>query len=503
MSSPQHAAVDEKSSASLLLAAESVTKMYGEVTVLHSVDVEFHAGEIHALLGENGAGKSTLVKILAGIISPSGGRVSGPAYDNHDVAMVFQELSVVPQLSVLDNLALAGRANRWLVPYRQLRGRARKVLDAAGLTDVHLDRPVETLSLAQQQLLELARGLIRDAQVLVLDEPTATLSDVEIRRVHTVTRNLAAAGHAVLYITHRLGEVMELADRVTILRSGRVAATGHRSAFTMAAIVEHMLGEAHANAAKIVPAERDRDPDNVLELAGLTVRGHYEDVSFTARDGEIIALFGQVGSGAEDVVRTLAGLLPPHRGSITLCGDALAVPSRVATKRRGIGYVPADRATEGVFLNAAVTTNISSSALDRISGAQVLRHRLERELAGEMADGVQFNRERLGENVSAFSGGNQQKVAIARALAMHPRLLLMSEPTRGVDIGARAEIYQTLRRLASHHVLVVVYSTDIVEIRDLADRAVTMYRGKTVGSHRVDDTDDTTLITEILHGEVA
>ncbi|WP_193044312.1 sugar ABC transporter ATP-binding protein [Mycolicibacterium baixiangningiae] len=500
MPSPQHEAVHDESSASPLLAAESVSKKYGEVTVLQSVDVEFLAGEIHALLGENGAGKSTLVKILAGIIAPSGGRVVGPAYDD-DVAMVFQELSVVPQLSVLDNLALAGRANRWLVPYRRLRGRARQVLDAAGLTDVHLDRPVETLSLAQQQLLELARGLIRDAQVLILDEPTATLSDVEIRRVHTVTRNLAAAGHAVLYITHRLGEVMELADRVTILRSGRVAATGRRSEFTMPAIVEAMLGDAHTVVTKSVPNERDRDTSNMLELTGLTVEGRYEDVGFTARDGEIVALFGQVGSGADDVVRTLAGFLPPHRGSITLRGDALAVPSRVATKRRGIGYVPADRATEGLFLDTAVTFNMSSSALSRISGTQVLSRKRERELACEMADAVGFDRKRLDEDASAFSGGNQQKVAIARALAMQPQLLLMSEPTRGVDIGARAEIHQALRRLAAEHVLVVVYSTDIVEIRDLADRAVTMYRGRTVGSHWVDDTDETTLITEILHGE--
>ncbi|MDF2823063.1 MAG: monosaccharide transporter ATP-binding protein family, partial [Mycobacterium sp.] len=200
-------------------------------------------------------------------------------------------------------------------------------------------------------------------------------------------------------------------------------------------------------------------------------------------------------------VRSLAGLLPPAGGSITLCGNALPVANRRAAQRRGVGYVPADRATEGVFLDASVTTNISSSALTRISETHMLSGRKERELARQLASGVRFNPERLGEVVSAFSGGNQQKVAVARALAMQPRLLLMSEPTRGVDIGARAEIYHTLRRLAAQQVLVIVYSTDIVEIRDLSDRVVTMYRGRTIGSHRVDDTDDATLITEILHGE--
>lgn len=503
MSPSQPTAIEYETTESVLLAAHSVTKKYGEVTVLHPVDVEFRSGEIHALLGENGAGKSTLVKILAGIIPATTGRVSGRAHDNGDVAMVFQELSVVPQLSVLDNLALAGRSNRGWIPYRRLRNRARSALDSAGLTDVHLDRPVETLALAQQQLLELARGLIRDAQVLVLDEPTATLSDIEIRRVHTVTKNLAAAGHAVLYITHRLGEVMELADHVTILRSGRVAATGPRRDFTLTAIVDHMLGKSRETVVKASVSRHDRDSANTLELTALTIPGRYEDVHFTARDGEILALFGQVGSGADDVVRSLAGLLPPQRGAITLRGKALAVPSRVATKRHGIGYVPADRATEGVFLNAAVTTNISSSALDRISSRKLLRRKRERDLARTGANDVRFNPERLTEDVSAFSGGNQQKVAIARALAMQPRLLLMSEPTRGVDVGARAEIYQTLRQLAAQHVLVVVYSTDIVEIRELADQGVTMYRGRIVGSHRIDDTDDATLITEILHGEPA
>jgi ribose transport system ATP-binding protein len=503
VSSPLRSASETSPARPVLLAAESVVKKYGDVTVLDSIDVEFLGGEVHALLGENGAGKSTLVKILAGVITAGGGRVSGPAYANDDVAMVFQELSVVPQLSVLDNLALAGRTNRWLVPYRRLRTRAREALDSAGLNDVHLDRPVETLSLAQQQLLELARGLIRNAQVLILDEPTATLSDVEIRRVHNVVRGLIAAGRAVLYITHRLGEVMELADRVTILRSGRLAASGPRDDFTMDGIIGHMLGDAHERTVKAEAPTGNRDPGNTLQITGLTLDGRYADVSLTASDGEVLALFGQVGSGADDVIRSIAGLLPPGAGSITLQGKTLSPSSRVATKRHGISYVPADRATEGVFLNAPVTTNISSSALGSVSDRTLIRRRRERELAQEIAAGVQFNVRRLGENASAFSGGNQQKVAIARALAMRPRVLVMSEPTRGVDIGARAEIYQTLRRLAAEHVLVVVYSSDIVEIRDLADRAITMYRGKVVGSHRVDDTTDSTLLAEILHGAPA
>jgi ribose transport system ATP-binding protein len=485
----------------VLLQAVGLSKSYGGVNALQDVDAEFRSGEIHALLGENGAGKSTLVKILAGIVSASQGQVRMPEDSRGDVAMVFQELSVVPSLSVLDNLALTSRTGKLLVPYRKLRARATQVLEMAGLGYVPLDRPVETLSLAQQQLLEIARALIADAQVLILDEPTATLSDGEIRRVHEVVRRAADNGCAVIYITHRLGEVFQLADRIMVMRSGRVAAAGPTHTFEMSDVVTHMLGsEQHAAQRTPGPsATPDGKPD--LQVQDLTVTGKFSDVSFTASRHRVLALFGQVGSGADDVVRALAGLCPPTDGQVAFDGNRLPLNSRAAAKRHGVAYVPADRATEGLFLDATVVTNISSSALHRVSTRFVLRRDRERTVAAEEAQKVRFDVSRIGERMRRLSGGNQQKVAIARALSSRPRVLLMSEPTRGVDIGARGEIYQSLHFLVADGVPILVYTSDIVEIRDLADDVITMYRGRVVGHHVVSEVDDSALITEILRGE--
>ena len=489
--------------APVLLEAVGLSKAFGRVTVLDYVDVTIRGGEIHALLGENGAGKSTLVKILAGVTPQTTGEVRGPAHATADVAMVFQELSVIPQLSVLDNLVLADRSGGMLVPYRRLRQRARNVLALVGFEDVSLDRPVETLSLAEQQLLEIARGLIRDAKVLILDEPTATLSDVEIRRVHAAVRRLAEAGHAIVYITHRLGEVFQLAHYVTIMRSGKVVADGPTGKFEMHDIISHMLGRAHQAPADAPHNEGPGRDAPTLVVSGLSHPTRFSDVSFVGHSGRILALFGQVGSGADDVIRSLAGLYPPTSGSADLHGSRLPLRSHIGTKRRGVTYVPADRATEGVFLNASVTQNISSSALDRVSFCRILQGKSETALARNEAGKVRLAQTRLGENVQAFSGGNQQKVALARALACAPQLLLMNEPTRGVDIGARPDIYQSLRQMAREGVTVVVSTSDLVEIRDLADDVKTMYRGQVVGTHSVNKTDDATLLGEILRGAMA
>ncbi len=487
----------------VLLRARSLTKAYNGVTVLDAVDVEFRAGEVHALLGENGAGKSTLVKLLAGVVPMTSGSIDGPAHERGDVAMVFQELSVIPHLSVLDNLALAGRTGGVLVPYRRLRPRSRAVLDAAGLTDVELDQPTEALSLAQQQLLEIARALMRDAQVLILDEPTATLSDVEIRRVHDVVRGLVKDGKAIVYITHRLHEVFSLSHRVTIMRAGKVAGTGPTDGFDIDDVVRTMLGADHTPPRKIVRKDKDVDTDQALVVDDLSLEGRFRDVCLRADTHGVLALFGQVGSGAEDVVRTLAGLCPEARGSVVLRGNQLPLKSRAGSMRRGVAYVPADRGTEGLFLDMTVIGNISSSALGRISRRSVIRRATERDLAHQQADRVRFDVSRLHELVLAFSGGNQQKVAVARALATQPDVLLMSEPTRGVDVGARSEIYATLRQLVAEGVIVVIYTSDIVEIRDVADRVMTLYRGGVVGEHAVDATNDEQLITEILRGVAA
>ncbi|MDF2578771.1 MAG: monosaccharide transporter ATP-binding protein family [Microbacterium sp.] len=488
----------------VLLGARELTKTFGGAYALREVDVAFREGEVHALLGENGAGKSTLVKAISGVMTPDHGDIYGDAYEKDDVAMVFQELSAIPTMSILDNLALAVRGGRGLLfSQRKLRARAERSLARAGLDGLDLSLPAGSLSLAQRQLLEIARGLIADARVLILDEPTATLSDVEIQRVHGVVRELTGAGTAVVYITHRLGEVFELSDRVTIMRAGEVVASGPTGEFTLDGVVQHMLGAAHTAVAK-EPLDRSTlEAMPALTVTDAGIRGSFSNVSLTVRAGEVTALFGQIGSGADAIARAVAGLARLDEGSVAFGGRDLALRSRVASQKEGIAYISPDRVHEGVFLDATVVTNITSGALPRVSSAGVIRRDREIALTTETVGQVAFDSARIGEKVSAFSGGNQQKVAVARALATQPRVLVLNEPTRGVDIGARSEIYRRIRRLAEDGVVVLVYSSDVLEIRELADVVVTLYRGDVIGVHEVPAVADSRLVTEILSGKAA
>lgn len=493
---------DEPLDKPVLLDVQGVWKSFGGVHALSDASVAFRAGEVHALLGENGAGKSTLVKIIAGIHQADEGTVTSAGGDTtRDVAMVFQELSVLPDLSVADNLAISLRSGRGpLVRRGNVRTRVRELLDLAGLSDLNPDLPVSVLTLAQRQLLEIARGLAADAKTLILDEPTATLSDVEIERVHSVVRSLVAKGRAVVYITHRMGEVFALSDRLTVMRSGRVVASGPTADFTMDGIVTHMLGEAVAAGLGEKHVVGATENARTVTLRGLTAPRRFEDVDVEARSGRITAFFGQIGSGADDVARAVAGLVPSLEGDLLLDGTPMPTRDRASSQRAGVAYVSPDRVVEGVFLSATVTRNISAGALNAVSKGGVISRSAEVALADQIAPRVAFDTDRLNTPVGNLSGGNQQKVAIARALATRPKVLVLNEPTRGVDIGARAEIYRALRELATEDVVVVVYSSDIVEVRELADVVVTMFRGRRVGTHNISDVTDADILADILQG---
>ncbi|MGV0739705.1 sugar ABC transporter ATP-binding protein [Mycobacterium syngnathidarum] len=488
-----------------LLQVDRISKNYGATAALSDVSVSFFAGEVHALLGENGAGKSTLMKIIAGVQSADSGKIAGARGNDLDVKMVFQELSVVPEMSVRENMEMSQFTDRGLiVKHKAMEPRLRAALQAAGLDGLDLDMPVEALPLAQRQLLEIARGLYSEAKVLILDEPTATLSDVEIARVHEVVRNLVDRGHAVVYITHRLGEVFTLSDRITVMRSGKVVASDATSAFTMDDVVTLMLGHEHTAQAAVpitglAPVEQRR----TLSVQGLSAAHQFDDVSFTVRAGEVLTIFGQIGSGADQVIRALAGLSHVDTGTVTIDGARCRIDSRPASQSSGISYVSADRTVEGVFLDCSVAANISSGALKSIVRGGVLSRRREHRLAQDYARLVAFDPHRVDTAVGALSGGNQQKIAIARALATTPKLLVLNEPTRGVDIGARAEIYRVVRNLAHDNVAVVAYSSDIVELRELGDRVITMFRGGIVADRPTTQVDDSRLLSEILHGAAA
>ncbi|RFA07005.1 hypothetical protein B7R21_17420 [Subtercola boreus] len=485
-----------------LLSVEGVNKSFGGARALTDVSIQFLKGEVHALLGENGAGKSTLVKIIAQVISADSGRVVGSKADLSDVAMVFQELSVIPDLSVRENVALSLRkARNGVIPKKAQESRIREALTSAGLGGIDLDVPVEALPLAQRQLLEIARGLASNAETLILDEPTATLSDVEIRRVHDVVRSLAAEGRAIVYITHRLAEVFELSNRITVMRAGKVVANGPTSDFDMASLVTHMLGAEHrAGVVEIFDNTFDPGGARTLRVKALSVANKFNDVSFEVCGGEVTALFGQIGSGADEVVRAIVGYSNLDSGSVRLDEHEISGLSRHGSQKAGVSYVSADRVIEGVFLTASVVRNLTSGVLPSVSRGGVLTNAKEIALAKSVASRVTFDESRVRQPVGSLSGGNQQKIAIGRALATNPAVLVLNEPTRGVDIGARSGIYRALRKLASRNVAVVVYSSDVVELRELADNVITMFRGKTVSEHRVTSVTDAQLVSEILNG---
>ncbi|OZF01289.1 sugar ABC transporter ATP-binding protein [Rhodococcus sp. 14-2686-1-2] len=480
-----------------------ISKTFGGTRALDDVSIDFHGGEVHALLGENGAGKSTLMKIIAGVYTADEGELIGSRSGDLDVAMVFQELSVVPELSVRENMEMGGYDGRSIfLRHAALEAGIRAALDAAGLGGLDLDMPVESLPLAQRQLLEIARGVYANAKVLILDEPTATLSDNEIERVHAVVRNLVAKGHGIVYITHRLGEVFTLADRITIMRSGKVVSSGLTTQFEMNQVVTMMLGHEHTAAAAAQPIEGlpPLSERRQITVSNLSATHQFTDVSFTVQPGEVLTVFGQIGSGADQVIRALAGLTHPSSGEVLIDDEPVRLGSRPASQADGIAYVSADRTIEGVFLDYSVAGNISSGALGRVSIRKFLSGRREKQLAEKYSSMVAFDPTRVGVPVGSLSGGNQQKIAIARALATSPKVLVLNEPTRGVDVGARAEIYKVIRSLAHQNVAVIVYSSDIVELRELGDRVITMFRGSIVADRPTSTVDDAALLSEILHG---
>jgi len=476
----------------VLLEVVDLSKSFGPVRAVQGLSLDVRAGEVHAVCGHNGAGKSTLVKSLVGLVRPDEGtiRFGGEELSlrnpldaqGHGIALVNQELSLVPELSVEDNIFLGGLDVPLLYRRRRLSKQARAVLDQLGLGHVQLRTPVETLAIGERQLVEIARLLVRDARLLILDEPTATLSKPEIERVFRATRDLVAQGRSVIFVSHRLDEVFELCDRVTVLRDGQRVATHEINAIDRRSLIEQMLGEMegrksmeeheHAVAGSGTP---------VVRIDRLTVPGSVEDVSLTLESGIITGLAGQVGSGTSTILRALGGLVPSATGAVGVRGKRvlLSTPRRAAAA--GVLYVPNDRQREGLFLGQTVERNLTVVRLRRLSRLGVLLRRRINRTARELATMAGVSLERLGSPASSLSGGNQQKVLLGRALQLEgTALLALDEPTRGVDVGGRAEIHNLVREAARRGTAVIFSSTELDEVLDLADVVVTIFHGRIV-----------------------
>jgi len=492
------------------LSVRRLSKRYGSVQALAEVDFELRAGEVMALLGENGAGKSTLVKVLSGLVQPDSGaiEVDGRETDlfpsarsqGAGVAVVHQEYSSVPTMTVAENLVLgqAGVSAFWWPG--SLNARARKLLAAVGLDHVDPRTAVERLSVAEKQLLEIARLLVRDARILIFDEPTAALADREIERVLAVIKRLAGEGRSIIYVTHRLPEVFRIADRVTVFRNGRSLPAKPTSELDVDAVITMMLGR---DLETMFPARGTLGAEPLLKVEGLLADGLSEPVSFVVRPGEIVGLTGQLGSGASNVVMALAGMLPPDAGRVFLAGKEISLRSRAATLARGVAYCSADRKHDGIFAERPIRENLSSPWIRSVAPGGFISARRERDKAREIAARFAIDVKRMGSAVGTMSGGNQQKVAVGKWLGTEPKVMLLEEPTRGVDIGARAEIYQRLRDLCAAGLGIVVSSSDTAEILGLSDTIATFYRGRLTGLRPQAEWTEDALIREVMHQEAA
>jgi ribose transport system ATP-binding protein len=471
------------------LQLDGIRKAYPGVLALDGVDLDVRRGEVHVLLGENGAGKSTLVKVVAGAVRPDAGRVlvggapaalRGPRDARAlGVAVVHQELALVPGLTAGENVFL-GREPRRLpgvVDRRATHARAQAILDGLG-AGVRADAPVARLSLARRQLVEIARALALDARVLVLDEPTSALGEREAAALLDAVRALAARGVGVVYISHRLDELFAVGDRVTVLRDGRRVATHDVRAVDRARLVHEMADRPVAEAAPRPAAPRGAE---LLRVEGLTRRGALHDVSFALHAGEVVALAGLVGAGRTEVARALVGLDPVDAGRVVVRGRARRIRSPRQALRAGLALVPEDRKRQGIVPGRPIRENVALAALRALARLGVVRRAAERALAERHAGALRVRAASVEQAVGTLSGGNQQKVVLARWLAARAEVLILDEPTRGIDVAAREELYALVGRLAAGGAAILLVSSELPEVVRLADRVLVMRAGRVAG----------------------
>ena len=473
-----------------LLRLSDITKTFGGVHALRGVSFELEAGEIHALVGENGAGKSTLVRILTGAINPDSGmiEIDGRPVEHADpgmtralgVAPIYQQPALLPDLTVAENLALGlERRGPWRrVDWRRRRARATELLARVGAR-IDVDAPARDLRMAEQQLVEIARALGADARVLLMDEPTAALTDREARRLFELIRDLRAHGVGVVYISHRLEEVAALANRVSVLRDGELVATRPMAEVDRSELIRLMVGR---EIQTLFPKRAAMRGDVVLEVANLGCRAAgIRGVSLQVRSGEIVGLAGLVGAGRTELARVLFGLTPADEGTVRLRGTAVRVAAPGQAVGLGIAYLPEDRRRHGVIGEMSITANTTLACLRALTRVGFLDFRKEREIATTYLKRFAIKAPSIDAPVATLSGGNQQKVALARWLATRPALLILDEPTQGVDVGAKAEIHGLIVELAAQGLAIVMISSELAEIQGMSDRVVVMRSGAVAG----------------------
>ncbi len=470
-----------------LLSLEHASKAFAAIRALDDVSLQLRPGEIHALVGENGAGKSTLVKILGGVHLPDSGALQidgeevvleGPAAARDaGVSIIYQEPTMFPDLTVAENIFIGRQPLRSArrIDSRAMTARAAEIFTRLG---VPLDpaRLARGLSIAEQQIVEIAKALSLNARVIVMDEPTAALSAVEVERLFGVVETLRASGAAILFISHRLEEVFSLCQHVTVFRDGKLVLSRSLEGLEAADLVHAMVGR---ELPERIPQEQSIGKP-VLQVERLTREGVFVDVSLEVRAGEIVALAGLVGAGRSEVARAIFGIDRYDAGRVTIDGVVLRRASPAAAMAAGVGLVPEDRRQQGLVMEMSIARNITLASLTRLRRAGVIRRAVERRFARDWAARLQVKYGRLSSPMTSLSGGNQQKVVLAKWLGRRPSLLIVDEPTRGIDVGTKGEVHRLLEELAAQGVAILVISSELPEVLRLADRILVMREGRLV-----------------------
>jgi rhamnose transport system ATP-binding protein len=494
----------------VLLRAIDIEKSYAGVHALKQASFELHAGEVHALIGENGAGKSTLIKIITGAVTPDSGAIQlrGKTITHNSprvakqlgIAAIYQQPALFPELSVAENIAIGlEESGFWShVDWRARRERAAELLARVG---AKVDPATEAgdLTMPQQQLVEIARALGAEATVLIMDEPTASLSEEDAQNLFAVIRQLRAKGVGIIYISHRLEELSLIADRVTVLRDGRTIDTRAMSEVNRQQLIQLMVGR---ELSAVFPKKSLQLGEVALELRGVGCStSGIHGVDLSVRAGEIRGLAGLVGAGRTELARTIFGLTPADEGEVRIRGKGVTIESAAQAISLGIAYVPEDRRRHGVILDLAISANITLASLDRFSRAGALNFQREKEVAADYTRRLGIKTPTIFAPVTTLSGGNQQKVALSRWLLTKPSVLILDEPTQGIDVGAKSEVHALMTELAAQGVAILMISSELPEVLGMSDRIAVMCGGTIVATlDRAEATQEKILALALGHG---
>ncbi|WP_210509125.1 sugar ABC transporter ATP-binding protein [Naasia sp. SYSU D00057] len=471
------------------LELEKVVKSFGPVVALRSGTLTLRQGSIHALIGENGAGKSTLVKIIAGLYRRDAGefRLRGEPVDFTStaqskaagIAVIYQEPTLFPDLSVTENIFMGRQLTKRFgqIDRKAMREEARAIFARLGVR-LDPDRLTEGLSIADQQIIEIAKAISLDARVLIMDEPTAALSGVEVDRLFAVARSLRDEGRALLFISHRFDEVFALCDTVTVMRDGSYISTTPIAETTIEELVRQMVGR---DVADLFPKLEAEIGEEILTVQGLTRAGLFSDISFSVRSGEILGLAGLVGAGRSEVVRAVFGVDPYDSGTVRLEGRPLPKGDPRTAMRRGLALVPEDRRKQGLVLDSSVARNITLAIRSGLTRAGLLTTGAENRSAQVWASRLEVKTAFLDAEAGTLSGGNQQKVVLGKWLATEPKVLIVDEPTRGIDVGTKSEVHRLLSELAQRGLAIIMISSELPEVLGMADRVLVMREGRITG----------------------